>query len=64
MPAANGPVGAEVVMRRVPAAALLLAAVAVAGLALALPLLAAFSGPGPGSREGLPRRRAGEGENG
>jgi hypothetical protein len=42
-------------MRRIPAAALLLAAFAVAGLAVALPLLAAFSGPGtdvdPGSDE-------------
>jgi hypothetical protein len=42
-------------MRRIPVAALLLAALAVAGLAVALPLVAAFSGPStdaePGSDE-------------
>jgi hypothetical protein len=42
-------------IRRIPVAALLLAAFAVTGLAVALPLLAAFSGPGtdaePGSDE-------------
>jgi hypothetical protein len=52
-------------MRRVPTAALLLAALA-AGLALALPLLAAFPGtdPGPGSRRRLPHRGTGKGELG
>jgi hypothetical protein len=45
----------SIMMRRIPVAALLLAAFAVTGLAVALPLVAAFSGPGtdaePGAEE-------------
>ena len=39
-------------MKRIPIAALLLAALAAASLAVALPVLAAFSEPGPDAEPG------------
>ncbi len=39
-------------MKRIPIVVLLLTALAAASLAVALPLLAAFSDPGPGAKAG------------
>lgn len=56
----GGPAGrstrSEAIMRRIPTAALFLAAIAAAGLAVALPVLAALSGGGADPGTGPPRR--------